>query len=412
MSEVSTLDLDRSELMQPMHSSVAVRCFASQLTDFELKEITLVSQVYYLGTKAQKLHIDPTKPNNGFDNDLGFYKVVVGDHIAFRYEIMCGLGRGAFGQVVKAFDYKRNEAVAIKIIRNNVQMSRQAKQEIMLLNLLRTKDAKDERNIVKMKNYFVFRNHVCISFELLSVNLYDFIRSNRFQGMQLSLIRRIAVQVLVALTLLKSLNMLHCDLKPENILFKQSGKSGVKVADFGSSCMGESTQYTYIQSRFYRAPEVILKLPYSRAIDMWSLGCILVELFTGSPLFPAENEVQMLLRIQELLGPLPHKLIVSSPKKLQFFNADLSPVLVPDRKGRLHKPGMSSLEKVLMCQDQSFLDFLRQCFVWSPEERMQPDVALRHPWIVGERSNSRMLFESSSCSKSAKKKLSRSLRAN
>ncbi|VEL37572.1 unnamed protein product [Protopolystoma xenopodis] len=76
-------------------------------------------------------------------------------------------------------------------------------------------------------------------------------------------------------------NIIHCDLKPENVLLRRPGRSGIKVIDFGSSCYTDQRTYTYIQSRFYRAPEVILGGRYCTAIDMWSLGCILAELITG-----------------------------------------------------------------------------------------------------------------------------------
>ena len=81
-------------------------------------------------------------------------------------------------------------------------------------------------------------------------------------------------------------------MKPENILLKAPNKSGIKVIDFGSSCFEAERIYTYIQSRFYRAPEIILGIPYTPAIDMWSFGCVLAELYTGFPLFPGENEAE------------------------------------------------------------------------------------------------------------------------
>ena len=80
-------------------------------------------------------------------------------------------------------------------------------------------------------------------------------------------------------------SVVHRDLKPENILLCQPGRSAVKVIDFGSSCFETQPVYSYIQSRFYRSPEVILGLPYYCAIDMWSLGCVLAELILGLPLF-------------------------------------------------------------------------------------------------------------------------------
>jgi dual specificity tyrosine-phosphorylation-regulated kinase 2/3/4 len=101
---------------------------------------------------------------------------------------------------------------------------------------------------------------------------------------------------------LKEENIIHCDLKPENILLKSPDKSGIKVIDFGSSCFYQQRIYTYIQSRFYRAPEIILGIPYTTAIDMWSFGCILTELFTGYPIFPGESEQEQLALIMEMKG--------------------------------------------------------------------------------------------------------------
>jgi dual specificity tyrosine-phosphorylation-regulated kinase 2/3/4 len=89
-------------------------------------------------------------------------------------------------------------------------------------------------------------------------------------------------------------------------LLKESNKSGIKIIDFGSSCMDDEKMYTYIQSRFYRAPEIILGIPYTYPIDMWSFGCIIAELFTGVPLFPSENEKEHMSMVLEVLG-LPEK---------------------------------------------------------------------------------------------------------
>lgn len=83
---------------------------------------------------------------------------------------------------------------------------------------------------------------------------------------------------------------MHCDLKPENVLLKKPNKSSIKIIDFGSSCFESERYYTYIQSRFYRAPEIMLGIPYTPAIDMWSLGCIVFECLIGVPIFAGENE--------------------------------------------------------------------------------------------------------------------------
>jgi len=108
-------------------------------------------------------------------------------------------------------------------------------------------------------------------------------------------------------------------LLQENVLLKQRGSSLIKVIDFGSSCYSHQRVYTYIQSRFYRSPEVILGLPYGTPIDMWSLGCILAELYTGYPLFPGEDEIEQLACIMEVLGLPPEHIISHASRRRLFF---------------------------------------------------------------------------------------------
>ena len=91
--------------------------------------------------------------------------------------------------------------------------------------------------------------------------------------------------MLYSLIFLQKHSLIHCDFKPENILLRQEGKTGIKIIDFGSACFLEQKMYTYIQSRFYRAPEIILGCPYDASIDMWSAACTIYELYTGKILF-------------------------------------------------------------------------------------------------------------------------------
>ena len=122
------------------------------------------------------------------------------------------------------------------------------------------------------------------------MNLYEFIKSNNFQGVSVGLVRRFAIQLLVSLHYMKEHNIIHCDMKPENILLRKPNKSGIKVIDFGSGTYEADQFYTYIQSRFYRAPEIMLGIAYTTAIDMWSFGCIVYECLVGVPIFAGENE--------------------------------------------------------------------------------------------------------------------------
>ncbi|KAG2386535.1 hypothetical protein C9374_002279 [Naegleria lovaniensis] len=186
---------------------------------------------------------------------------------------------------------------------------------------LNTKDANGKNNIVRMKEYFQWKNHLCIVFELLSMNLYDLLKASNFAGLSLLRICKFGKELLRTLSFLSlpEVQVIHCDLKPENILLKNPKKSSIKVIDFGSSCYVNNKMYKYIQSRFYRSPEVILGLPYGTEIDMWSFGCILVELHTGNPLFDGKNETDQIYKIIQVIGMPPRHMIEQSPKRDKFF---------------------------------------------------------------------------------------------
>lgn len=192
--------------------------------------------------------------------------------------------------------------------------------------------------IVRLHGSFTWRNHLCLVFELLSYNLYDLLRNTGFQGVSLNLTKKFGQQMCLALNFLERnpLQIIHCDLKPENILLCSARRSAIKIVDFGSSCDSNSKFFKYIQSRFYRSPEVLLGTPYDLSIDMWSLGCILVEMHTGKPLFSGRDEEDQLCRIIEVLGMPPEHLIEQSPKKSQFFTklSDGSYKLSPQKSTR------------------------------------------------------------------------------
>jgi dual specificity tyrosine-phosphorylation-regulated kinase 2/3/4 len=138
--------------------------------------------------------------------------------------------------------------------------------------------------------------------------------------------------------------------------------------------------YTYVQSRFYRSPEVILGIDYTTAIDMWSMGCLLAELYTGYPLFPGENETEQLALIMEVCGLPPANLQGSRYKT--FFDSSGTPRKLTNSKGKKRRPGSKTLSSVLHCTDMAFLDFLEQCFHWDPTLRLTPMEALSHPFVT------------------------------
>ncbi|KAG7098744.1 hypothetical protein E1B28_000654 [Marasmius oreades] len=270
----------------------------------------------------------PSKPahNEGYDNDDYDYILYVNDWLGteegHKYLILDILGQGTFGQVVKCQNMKTHEIVAVKVVKNKPAYFNQSMMEVTILELLNKQcDPNDEHHILRLRDSFIHRNHLCLVFELLSSNLYELIKQNQFQGLSTQLVKVFMAQLLDAMTVLKDARLIHCDLKPENILLKTLQSPQIKVIDFGSACHERQTVYTYIQSRFYRSPEVLLGLSYSAAIDMWSLGCIAVELFLGLPLFPGTSEYNQLTRIIEMLGNPPNSMLNIGKQTAQFFDS-------------------------------------------------------------------------------------------
>ncbi|KAI9569102.1 hypothetical protein HD554DRAFT_2204797 [Boletus coccyginus] len=354
---------------------------AQFLSPYEREECLNYPQVYCVGAGSLKkqAHPDFSANNFGYDDERGDYLVVNNDHLAYRYEIVDTLGKGSFGQVLNCRDHQTGQSVAIKIIRNKKRFHHQALVEIKILDNLRKWDQEEKHHVIKMTEHFYFRNHLCIAMELLSINLYELIKANGFVGFTTTLIRRFTSQMIMSLCLMRHHRIVHCDLKPENVLLKHPAKSAIKVIDFGSSCFEHEKIYTYIQSRFYRSPEVILGMNYHMAIDMWSLGCILAELYTGFPIFPGENEQEQLSCIMEVLGPPDKDFVNRSSRKRLFF--------VVNSKGRRRRPGTKSLAQVLRCQDEDFVDFIARCLVWDPERRLKPQAALQHAFLKAGRRN-------------------------
>jgi dual specificity tyrosine-phosphorylation-regulated kinase 2/3/4 len=354
-----------SDVKFPISPAVVLRSFSSYLTSYEQSEVLDYKQIYYLGQKAAKPKTDLSSINYGYDDERGDYSIVTGDHISYRYEIIQILGRGSFGQVCKCMDHKRQQHVAVKIIRNKKRFHQQGIVEVKVLEHMREHDPEDSNHVVHLRDRFLFRKHLvrhtqCISFELLSVNLYELLKSNKFQGLSMGLVKRFAIQILNCLKFSKELKIIHCDLKPENILLKAPNKSTIKVIDYGSSCFIDERIYTYIQSRFYRAPEIMLGIPYTCAIDMWSFGCILAELLSGYPLFPGESEHEQMLCIMEVKGVPPPALLAEATRKKLFFDISDAPKIVANSRGRKRYPQTRLLEEKIGTSERVFLDLVER----------------------------------------------------
>ncbi|KAH8549942.1 kinase-like protein, partial [Umbelopsis sp. PMI_123] len=377
-----------------------------------------------------------TKPsksskNDGFDNEDCDYILRVNDTLgsekgqdlyskpSHRYRVLDILGQGTFGQVVKCQRISTKELVSVKVIKNKPAYMIQSQLEVEILKKLNgERDAQDRHHILRLYHTFIHRNHLCLVFELLSVNLYELIKQNSFKGLSTNLVRVISHQLVDALVILKDAEIIHCDLKPENILLKNLDSPTIKIIDFGSACHESHQIYTYIQSRFYRSPEVLFGVKYNSAIDMWSLGCIVAELFLGLPLFPGCSEYNQVSRIVDMLGMPPtymlengktareffvkkekadgrrvwtmktreeysREYVKAEPPGKKYFNeTKLTPLILNYNQAR---HGLDEVEKERERQSRhALIDFIQGLLNQDPIRRWTPHQIRNHPFLTGK----------------------------
>ena len=322
--------------------------------------------------------------------------------IAGRYQYERELGDAAFSTAVQCFDIKEKILVCIKIIKNNKDYFDQSIDEIKLLRYINANGDPDKKYFLRVYDYFYYKEHLMIVSELLKDNLYDFYKyltdNNNTEYFSVERIQKLTKQILICLEFIHDLKIIHCDLKPENILMKSITDATCKVIDFGSSCFVHDHLSAYIQSRSYRAPEVILGCRYDYKIDMWSLGCILAEIYTGNVLFQNDSIQSMLARIIGICGPIPNWMYEKGKLVNDFFtkekllymepnatdNNESENQTQPQEKGKkvhILVPKRSSLIKRIRTDNEQFFNFLSGLLKIDPNDRMSAKDALNHPFI-------------------------------
>jgi serine/threonine protein kinase len=322
--------------------------------------------------------------------------------IAGRYQYQRELGDAAFSTAVQCFDIKEKRLVCIKIIKNNKDYFDQSIDEIKLLRYINANGDPDSKYFLRVYDYFYYKEHLMIVSELLKDNLYDFYKyltdNNNTEYFSVERIQKLTKQILICLEFIHDLKIIHCDLKPENILMKSITDATCKVIDFGSSCFVHDHLSAYIQSRSYRAPEVILGCRYDYKIDMWSLGCILAEIYTGNVLFQNDSIQSMLARIIGICGPIPNWMYEKGKLVNDFFtkekllymepnavdnNESMNQTSPQERGKKVHilVPKKSSLRKRIRTNNEQFFNFLSGLLKIDPNDRMSAKDALNHPFI-------------------------------
>ena len=375
---------------------------------------------YQVQERALTSPSEPKNANNkdNIEDNLIIYKneEIKGPN-NLTYKIIKLIGSGMSGLVFKALCVENKNYYAFKVIKNKKVNLNQSKIELKLLLYLQ--ENTNEENIIKLTDYFMYYNHLCLVFELLKENLYQLLLKKNYKGFSLLLIRFIIKKILLACEQFHRVNIIHCDLKPENILTTIKIKNGdnssiemepvIKVCDFGSACFRNQKIFKHIQSRYYRSPEVIIGYPYNEKIDIWSIGCIAAELYLGLPLFKGTCEFDQLKKIIEILGDLPPKMLKNSSNLKYYYNLinnnyviksddeyykDLPSEYLELKKRDFNFYNLKSLDDIINIKGKnnsnnnilvSFIHFLKVSLELEPENRWSASELLKHPFFTGEK---------------------------
>ncbi|XP_026698469.1 cyclin-dependent kinase-like 5 isoform X2 [Athene cunicularia] len=306
-----------------------------------------------------------------------------------KFEILGVVGEGAYGVVLKCRHKETHEIVAIKKFKDSEENEEVKETTLRELKMLRTLK---QENIVELKEAFRRRGKLYLVFEYVEKNMLELLEEMP-NGVPPEKVKSYIYQLIKAIHWCHKNDIVHRDIKPENLLI--SHNDVLKLCDFGFArnlSEGSNANYTeYVATRWYRSPELLLGAPYGKAVDMWSVGCILGELSDGQPLFPGESEIDQLFTIQKVLGPLPAeqmKLFYSNPR---FHGLRFPAVNHPQSLERRY---LGILSGVL-------LDLMKNLLKLDPADRYLTEQCLNHPSFQTQRLLDRC---GSSPSRSAKRK--------
>ncbi|CAB1431028.1 unnamed protein product [Pleuronectes platessa] len=237
------------------------------------------------------------------------------------YQVESLLGQGTFGTVVKCKNLDDKSIVAIKMIKLRHDNMKMVNHEVAILKKLKSMDL-SKCNIVQWNQYFIDTGHICLEFEHLDRSLLNFMEERKFRPLLVKEIRPIVQQVAQALKHLKAVGIIHADLKLDNIMLVDQLRQPyrVKLIDFGLAHeVSAAVVGSYLQTRPYRSPEILLGNRFTVAIDMWSLGCTAAALYLGALLYPGLGEYEMITFIMETQGQLPVTMLNKGCKTQKYF---------------------------------------------------------------------------------------------
>ena len=294
-------------------------------------------------------------------------------HVLRKYEICNKLGKGAYGIVWKAIDKRQRTTVALKkcfdAFRNATDAQR-TYREIQYLQQLSGHD-----NIIRLRNVLKSENHrdIYLVFDFMETDLHAVVRANILEPIHK---QYIIYQLVKSIYYMHSAELLHRDIKPSNLLLDSNCL--VKVCDFGlcrsvNEAQGPNPVLTdYVATRWYRAPEILLgSTCYMKAVDIWSVGCILGEMLSGKPIFPGSSTMNQLDKILEVTG---------KPSK-EDVDAIQSP-FATTMLDSLPPPRTKELTQIFPQAEPEAIDLIKKCLQFNPTKRPTAAEILKHPYVA------------------------------
>ncbi|XP_061921807.1 cyclin-dependent kinase-like 2 isoform X2 [Entelurus aequoreus] len=299
-----------------------------------------------------------------------------------RYEFLGLVGKGSYGTVLKCRHRISGRLVAIKKFLDSdedIAVRKIAQREIQLLRKLH------HDNLVNLLDVWQRRRHWYLVFEFVERTLLDYLEQN-ILGLDLNTCRQCFFQVLRGVAFCHQQNVIHRDIKPENVLISRGGV--VKLCDFGLARTVASptrgTAYTdYVATRWYRAPELLVgDTKYSKPVDVWAAGCLLVEMLTGQPLFPGDSDLDQIYHIVRLFDDL-----TAHHQELFHKNPTFSGVSLPEHFSRM------PLEQHFPLVSSKALNLAQECLQMDPEKRARCSELLGHSVFTHDDFHVRFLDE-------------------
>lgn len=342
----------------------------------------------------------PTRTYQYSCDRKGYLNFETGLILKGRYKLEKRIGKGTFSKVFAALDLATDSWVAVKVVRNAEKYQLAAKVELHILSMIVKADKEEQSNCIHIIDQFVFHGHPCFVFDLLGRNLYSFLHSNRYMPFALSHVKSFVRQILEAVQFLHRRNVIFTDLKPENIVFvfdktvkrlisgmeiEIPKDTRIRLIDFGSALYGDRHHTHLVQTRHYRAPEVILGIPWQHQIDIWSVGCIILELLTGRMIFNTHDSVDHLNQMERLIGPMPQSLKRKAANFAELFHNDFTLRMETARVSPTQcVPLQDYFCKVLHMYPklEHLQDLVRRMLQWAPSDRISAAEALNHPYFT------------------------------